>query len=340
MNPRKKLLVSLSTLAVMSVISVLAIIAVFAASNQALQTSVNVQYLAEGVSATVSASYTVGGTTTKMTSSSGYDSITFAPGPNGGSEDGLSPSGDIVIEDTFIVFKYVFNNTSTASSPIYIVLTAPAGFPIGDNMSDYFAYSYGTSALNLNNSSIGNSGVYEEFEMQVINPGETLNVYVLACVDDDSADASYSGDFTWMMEELDYATHWNLPEEYLKLNSTTGTYYVRIEGEGDATDYAVSTTLIIPSEYSGKPVTELRLSVNTAELNLDTVFIPNSVTEIEMPSGVFRISNAIFEDNNATWTFTNESPYGHDVEQLTTEQLIERFNSGFYVPYLVTIVKN
>ncbi len=316
MNPRKKLILSLSTLALVSVVSILAIVAVLASGVQNVQSNVSVQYIAQGVSATVSASYTKDGTTTSMESDNDRDndgykdtSITFTPGTT--FEDSLAPSDVITLENSDnILFEYTFTNNSSTE---YIVLTYNL---IQTEEPDNMGIAYACSTTQLTKDSVINTS----FDIQVIDPSTTMYAYVLLQVDNPDSNASFEGDFIWNLEKLDYSVHGNLPEEHLTLSSD-GTYYAVTRKNY----LAMPDTLIIPSEYNGIPVRALYLSSYGCIAN-DKPTLPyngdfdandlltSNVKKIYIPSSVKFINGAcdnssstvVFEDPNNWRVYTGE----------------------------------
>lgn len=203
MSARTKLVMSMVLMGVVSVLAISAIIAVFASANQTLTSNVSVTYVAQDVSARVKANYILGNTSTPMTyiDSEGNvcDELVFTPqSVQGGS---LAPETDILLDEyTKIVFEYEFTNISTTFNIALNLFSVP----VDSNMDVTYVYS-DTQITNYSN--LNGNDEHTPFTEQRINANATGNatkyVYIIVEVHTLADDASFEGEFIWVMNKAD-----------------------------------------------------------------------------------------------------------------------------------------
>ncbi len=266
MNSKKKLIISLSALAVVALIAVVAVVAVLAAGQQTLTSSIRVQYIAQDVSATVSAKYYIcellsnsiieeGDFTTSGTAE-GSTSITFEPNTDEGIYD-LQPTTDTfnIDKDQYIEFVYTFKNNSTTS---FIKLTPDFKNEVISNM-DVSYNQRRTMTTSDKTASL------------IIEPEEELTVVISMSVARGTLgdDASYSVNLEWNMTkatESEYRPHL----EQLFTNDATIL-------NGELKSYTGNLTKIyIPEDR----VTSISATAFAGNDDITYVYIPKSVTSL------------------------------------------------------------
>ena len=180
MKTKKKLLVSVLLVAfvVISLVSIIAI--VFAASQQTVKTTININYTAEDIDAKVSARMTYQDGT-----SEDLGSIKFEAGNPTQETGSLSPRGNVDLskENQYVIFEYTFQNT-------------------GDK--DFVAmYDYTDTEEIDTNMVFGYKGEAENYKETanaiLVNGGETKTYSVKVGIESLSRNAHLSGDMLWDM---------------------------------------------------------------------------------------------------------------------------------------------
>ena len=117
MRTKKKLAVSIGSLVVASGAAVGLTFGVLAATNQAIRNEFSVNYVANNVSAIVSANYaTKLGTTGNFTDTNGNTEIEFEPGDDSSTQILSVEQINLTASDNYVIFTYRYTNTATAAN--------------------------------------------------------------------------------------------------------------------------------------------------------------------------------------------------------------------------------
>lgn len=198
MSARKKLVMSISMLCLVFVLALVAVGAVLASTQQTLQSSISVTYVAQNVSAKVKANYIIGNTSTPMIGDSGNELVFTPTSVEGGS---LAPEGDILLENnTKVIFEYIFTNTSTTFNIALNLFSSPTD----NNMN--VTYIYSDNQITNYSSLIGDAN-HTPFAEQRINANDNANstkyVYIVVEVNNLADNASFEGEYIWKMDKAD-----------------------------------------------------------------------------------------------------------------------------------------
>lgn len=292
MQTKRKLFITMISVSFVLLLVVAAIAMVFAMSQQTITTTLNITYKAQDIDGTASATYTLGGVTKKLTAMKGGtvlgDTLVFhaRDTENAGSLEFPEDALDLTNENDNVVIKYTYSNN-------------------GDK--HYIASLEFDSVLNQDNMKVEYSidGItYSSKKYAVVVPGKTesKSYWIKMSIENKAKNASFKGDFNWLLEGCNLQT-----EEYLALETfdmiadeATNTYTVKYVG-----GYLREGKLIVPSEVNGSPVTTIASNASLTQEQKEyvkNVFIPDSVTKIEMEAfkNFSELTSVTFE-NKVGW---------------------------------------
>ena len=177
MKNNKKLIIAITSLCLVVVAAVAAVVGILAATSVNVNSKLYVTYTpAEHVMATVTSSYTIGGSTTSLGSS------TFNYG--GTAKSAAFNKTDIELDDTntYVIFAFSFRNNAGAdnTNSQYLHVSIPTT-PTGTNMT--VATKYATSALGtISNTTFNNLTDAGSSKLANIGIGSTVYMYTMVSI--------------------------------------------------------------------------------------------------------------------------------------------------------------
>ncbi len=182
---KKKFLIVCFVIAIALILGLIATVAVLALNTQDINSNINISYtVSQGVKGRVKASYIIGNTEVEMTDSSGGKTLDLED-----SNLALQPNGNIELtqQNTFVVFKYVFDNTNVFEyyiQPNYIDTT-------NDDTNITISYS------------IDGTTYIEEKDNIIVEPETTQLYYIKVAIADKKQSATCTGTLNWEITNTD-----------------------------------------------------------------------------------------------------------------------------------------
>ena len=210
MSTKKKIWFSVGALCLVAVVAVVAIVAVYAATNQTVNSSINVTYRATNVVGTASANviqYSESAfVKTAMEDGQSGTTLNFSRNDEGTAKT-LSPKDDIVLEDAtnkdFVVFEYKFTNSSES-----VKITAGLSYRDGSSDDNNYKVFVHPSATELGVETNWTETINEDKTSSLTNLAENITVpvsgeyyvYVLVKIDNPDNDCVFTGSFAWSLQ--------------------------------------------------------------------------------------------------------------------------------------------
>ena len=289
MSSKKKLVVSMLVLAFV-LLSILAAVAViFALTQQTIKTSLNIGYTVEDIDGSVSATFTMGGVTEKLTAKKGAQEIgeelVFKVGDTESAGNLVLPEDAIALtaKHDNVVIQYTYSNTGIKH---YIA-----------SMS----FDANIDAVNMKVEYSIDGSNYSDQRYAVVVPANTSNksYWIKISIVNKAKDARFKGNFKWLLNGCDPQDKAYLSLSAVDFIGENGTYSASINGEGE-----YLPQVVFPSDVNGDPVTTIAQSsnlTNAQKQQVVSVYVPDSVTTIETSAfeGFTNLKKVTFEQNEA-----------------------------------------
>jgi len=268
MKAKKKLIVSMLVVAFV-LLSIIATVAIaFALTQQTIKTTLNITYQAEDLDGTASATFTVGGVTESLTAEKNGqvigDKLVFKASDTESAGNLMFPEDGLALtsENDNVVIQYTYSNTG---SKHYIASMDFDANIEKENMKVEYSIN-GTD--------------YSEQRYAVVVPAKTSNknYWIKISIIDKAENASFTGDFNWVLNGCDPQDKAYLSMPSLEFQGKDGAYSVSVNGEGE-----YLPEVVFPSSINGDQVTTIAQNTSlTAEqkAQVTSVYIPDSVTTI------------------------------------------------------------
>jgi len=275
MSSKKKLIVSMLVLAFV-LLSIIATVAIaFALTQQTIKTTLNITYQAEDLDGTASATFTVGGVTESLTAEKNGqvigDKLVFKASDTESAGNLMFPEDGLALtsENDNVVIQYTYSNTG---SKHYIASMDFDANIEKENMKVEYSIN-GTD--------------YSEQRYAVVVPAKTSNknYWIKISIIDKAENASFIGDFNWVLNGCDPQdkAYLTLPSLEIQATETAGAYQVSVVNSGE---YAGN--LVIPAEVGEDMVTAIVEGSLTDEQK-------NMVRSVSIPETVTTIGESAFE---------------------------------------------
>ena len=275
MRAKRKILITSLVLAFVLIAMVGVVAIAFAAMQQTVKTTLNITYTAQDLDGSVYATYQIGdGAATYLVPqadenhiSEDGNSLVFKASDteNAGSLEFPEDAQNLALDasNDSIVIKYTYSNTG---SKHYIATMDFNSNIVVDNMTVTYSID-GTS--------------YSAQRYAVVVPANTSDksYWIKISIDSKAKDASFTGDFDWILNGCDEesAEYLSLPSLEMQATETAGEYQVKVTNSG-----AYAGNLVIPEKVGTDTVTKIvanSMSDDDKKL-VKSVYIPDSVTTI------------------------------------------------------------
>lgn len=327
----KKVILTVSMLAVFLIATIVSVVVVLAAQRGEVSTSIDIEYVVDGVTAKISANYaTVPNDKEKeivvksMTTSSSETEVIFEPSQAETSAQ-LLPEDEIILntKNQTIVFEYVFENLGDSAFSLQLVES-----PETENINQTYFVTATRLETNEYRSKISNETLGTQ---AVTEYGQVVYVYVKASIANERNMASYDGTFAWAMLNQDYVTvnlnngalsggsstlkvipisevanimmpvmsslptvsdMANVFDGYYQSENGSGTKFINGDGTSASVADVYAGQTLYACEFKAFEISDTTLSALTdAGKTLETVTVPSGITEI---------ANAAFDGSNAS----------------------------------------
>lgn len=290
MDSKKKIVLRLTILAFVILAIIPAVVAVFAATQQTINTGVNVTYIAIDVDGSVEATYTIGTETTYLQRSDGSGTkITFEAGEESNDVSLIFPENlQLTSTNRSIVIRYMFTNTG---GNVYTAILGLSGLDVKNMKLEY--------------SLDGNIYVENQYALVVKNT-EISNMYIRITVEDVSKNANFSGMINWTLE------NYNPIGNESEIPVTNCSYNLLEDGTysacGNMASTLVGNTLVVPSSVGAIRVSKYIMSSEPENSNL---VITEGITTLDASMSTMAksisipasVTNIIGSDNYGATTF-------------------------------------
>lgn len=302
MSAKRKLLISVLLMLFVCLAVVVTVSTVFSLTQQTINTTLNMSYVVENIEGMVSASYRIGSTTGDLIAEADADhksadgkSLIFKQEDVDHAGNLNFPDGTLTLtsENSEIIIEYKYTNTGSRH---YIATMSFDSELIRNNM----VVEYSIDGVN-----------YDIYRYAVVVPEGAVNkpYWIKIRVDDLLENASFVGDLDWELKGCDPEDEDYLFWESVNLtgNETTGEYSATFSGVAPA-----NGLINFPSEVNGYPVTKIIAGSSSNKSTVTSVFIPDSVTEIEGNAfySFDNLQTVTFEQNGSASVASTQSNYG------------------------------
>ena len=298
MKTKRKLLLTF-LIASFVLIAVVATVAItFAMQQQTIKTTLNISYAVDDIDGTVRATYTIGEETKNLTPQADADHIS-ADGKslifkatdlvNAGSLE-FPEDLDFTSEKDNVIIQYNYTNTGDKHYTATMSFDAELKYEnmvveygIWDSNMDDVKYSRNRYAL-------------------VVPAGKKLSYWVKISIKDKARNASFEGDFNWLLEGCDKETlgYESLDVIELESTGTEGAYTVSVS---NIQKENFNGNIVFPAEVNGESVTTIvESSLSDADKSkVQSVYIPSSVSTISENAfkGFSDLEEVTFEQNES-----------------------------------------
>ena len=305
---RKKILISLVVGTGILALLAATIIIVFAATNRTIKTTLNIGYRAEEIAGSVSATYTLGSETEKLTAVKGGnvmgDKLVFNSHEVNAVGELRFPKNalNLTKENDNVIIQYTYTNE-------------------GDK--HYIASMRFDVELRCQNVIVEysiNGEDYSASRYAVVVPANSTgkSYWIRIRINDKAKNATFKGDFQWDLNAYDSPN-----EEYSSLESiiligdeVTNTYSVCYSGENPLNDLVV-----FPDEVNQYPVVSIIENINLTQEQ------KNKVKSIYVSEGIVNIAENAFKDYSSLQTVTFEQNESLGVASIQTENRLNKIDS-------------